>query len=120
ARLAEYDVSAGPRRRRQCREGSGEPAPDEARAEAHRDVVAPRVEVELGRVAFEDLDAVGKPSGGDAFVSVGRELGSALDARDRAAELAREDHRRPTLPARDVEHVRPGAEPQALAEEPDL
>jgi hypothetical protein len=103
-------------RRSEGRERPGQAVPDEARAEAHGDVVPPRVELDLRCIPFDDLDAVVQSRLCNAGAGIGRKLSGTLDAGDSAAKRRGEEDRRDAFAARDVEDVRLRRQPKALAE----
>ncbi len=118
--LADDDVPARPRCGLERVERPRETAPDEARAEAQRDVVGPGGKFLLRGVTQPEGHALAEPR---RFCALDRhrvELGRDLDALDRASELLGEEHRRAAPPGRDVEHARARAEPETLPEKPQL
>lgn len=98
----------------------GQPAEDEARSEAHRDVGRLRVEGDARSVSEIEGDAIGQAGIRGTLDRGGVELRSDLDSLYRTAELRGQKDGRSTPAAGDVEHTRSRAEPKPLPEETKL
>ena len=115
-RLPDDDMAARTHDRLEGVERAGEAAPDEARAEAHRNVVRLLLELHLRRVLEPEGDEVLEPGRACPLDRDGVELGRDLDPVDATAELAGEQDRRAAASGGDVEDARARVQPEPLTE----